>query len=575
MFEAIYQALLDSNSYKLLRKENKVSLFGIQLCVNTIPLQEQDKVVAACATSALWVSLNASNNLVDNCLPSPSTITKAATNQNSNGLRVFPNKGLQPNQIAQCLKAYDLEPTIETYNFRDYPVDKSDLKISEIKQQVFAYLNNDIPLLLGGVVYRRNIDGLAEKIGRHIVCVLGYKLNKDYKFDDNVGLMLQSDSIDRLYAHDDRYGPYAKFDLDMKEWSVGSKGEMIKGSLIKHSSGGEDLFIPDLIIFGHYHKIRIKYDEIYRSCLVIHKIFSVMYVENLFDDKSEGVVTLKKSINSMLRGVWGIALTTANQLKNDILKVGKEEWGAANGIEQKSVFLTRNLPRYIWRCKVYSNDMLFAELLFDATEVPQGNTLLGYVSYSNVADIFWQYARSEARAEQFDRFKVLFSADIEQDAFNAFIRFFKETKTDIGLNTIYGPASLPFRKMKNGEINDLGNVSIRDDLITIRSNGVKQNILLGLKKDQEYIWVVNVEGDLIIGKDIAGGDSDQGHISLVDGAPARVGGDLIYSEIDEQWEVSTKSGAYSKYLEDDPDTAKIYLANVVRDKFAGEGVVMW
>ena len=40
--------------HNLLDREYKVSLFGIDLAINTIAFQEQDRVVSACATSALW-----------------------------------------------------------------------------------------------------------------------------------------------------------------------------------------------------------------------------------------------------------------------------------------------------------------------------------------------------------------------------------------------------------------------------------------------------------------------------------------------------------------------------------------
>jgi len=54
-------------------------LFGIPLQINTLPFQEQDSVVAACATSALWTVFHGSGYLLQHTIPSPVEITKKTT----------------------------------------------------------------------------------------------------------------------------------------------------------------------------------------------------------------------------------------------------------------------------------------------------------------------------------------------------------------------------------------------------------------------------------------------------------------------------------------------------------------
>ena len=66
------------DEHKLLKREYKISLFGIELKIDTIAFQEQDRVVSACATSALWSMYQAHLDFPFKYIPSASTITKSA-----------------------------------------------------------------------------------------------------------------------------------------------------------------------------------------------------------------------------------------------------------------------------------------------------------------------------------------------------------------------------------------------------------------------------------------------------------------------------------------------------------------
>jgi len=89
------------------------NLFGIELAVeSSLAFQEQDTVVAACATSALWSVFQGTGKLFQHAIPSPSAITKTATEHitDCERTRAFPSKGLDVIEMARAIKSVDLEP---------------------------------------------------------------------------------------------------------------------------------------------------------------------------------------------------------------------------------------------------------------------------------------------------------------------------------------------------------------------------------------------------------------------------------------------------------------------------------
>lgn len=559
--------------YKVITKPNPVSLFGIPLTAEAIAIQEQDKVVAACATSALWVYLAASKHLSDNHLPSLSAITKSAIPDDSDGSRTFPNKGLNPEQISKSLKCFKLEPTV--YRYKDQGI----ACLDEITRNIYAYMGNEIPVLIGGAIYKKNKEGNAIQVGEHIICILGYKIEKDY-VSNRDGLKLKSNSMCKLYAHDDRYGPYTKVNLDTENWPNQSKktdAPDIEGLLLtQHSNDNDDeLFVPDLLIIGLYHKIRITYNEIGTICNTFYKVvYTIIKTElpTLVGNNTitqDNVNTLLNSYNPILEGVWDISLITNNTLKEDI--ISSHEWCSSNGKDDKSDFLTEPLPRFIWRCQITHNGEKITDILFDATEVPQGKLVLGYISYSNRIEVFWHKIRESIKCGGWEHYRNSghFSED-DKAAINSIIRFFVVGQEDIGLNAYYGRARLPKRSLKSGEADDFDNIQRRQDLFYIRGESHSNLSDLNLKTGTKYIWVINKDGDLVIGEDIIGNGKCLGHPTLIDGEPARIGGELFFK--DATWSINAKSATYSSHLGGKPEVVKKYLDAVKNNKLPNDNI---
>jgi hypothetical protein len=76
----------------------RVHLFGIDLEFPSLAFQEQDREVAACATSALWSLFQSTGATYQHHMPSPVEVTRAATKHAADVNRVFPNVGLSPRQ---------------------------------------------------------------------------------------------------------------------------------------------------------------------------------------------------------------------------------------------------------------------------------------------------------------------------------------------------------------------------------------------------------------------------------------------------------------------------------------------
>ena len=75
-------------------RQYEANLFGIPLTVKSLAYQEQDRVAAACATSALWSVFHGTGKLFHHHIPSPVEITRAANVFVPSGLGLVQNSGV-------------------------------------------------------------------------------------------------------------------------------------------------------------------------------------------------------------------------------------------------------------------------------------------------------------------------------------------------------------------------------------------------------------------------------------------------------------------------------------------------
>lgn len=333
-------------------EQYSANLFGIDLNVHSLPFQEQDSVVAACATSALWSAFHKTGKMFQHPIPSPALITKQASELTSYGMgekRDFPNHGLTVEQMAYAVKKISLEPLL-------FSTDDT----FSIKANIFAYLNNSIPIILIFELYDIVTN---EGLGLHAVTIAGYKLEDIVKSKSTSPTqILKSNFISKIYVHDDQIGPFARMGFTDKIIKEGEKKSPLLTTSWKDNNGdrGNVFAIPRALLIPVYHKIRIPLQFVYEK-----KVSGFM----------DFISLIANFISADGKLIWVIKLETTNSYKNAIL----ESTILSEPIRIK--LLTESLPHYIWIVSCVEEEKPLFDLIFDATDLEQADSLIDMVEF--------------------------------------------------------------------------------------------------------------------------------------------------------------------------------------------------
>jgi hypothetical protein len=340
-----FRAKKDKERHFPIIRHYRVNLFGKPLIVDAIAYQEQDNTVAACASTAAWSAFQQTGALFHHAIPSPVEITLAALEHFPFGNRHLPNKGLTAEQIAHAIRNVGLEPLVLALPNSDH-----------LNSLVYAYLNASIPVVLGVMIQR--LDNPIRDVDGHAVTILGYqkRVGPPTAFPGKPNFFLESSRICKFYAHDDQVGPYARMEHRSTNCLTTSYGGSSFGGDTHRARFG-------LVLIPVHHKIRISHELILRLTAGINAI--------LFD--------LNKLLGHPLGNLfWDVTLTYSNEFKQRI------SCDAALTESARTSLLTTGLPKYVWLATVKNPEMLIT-FIFDATDIDQGNILVGIVNYSNDA----------------------------------------------------------------------------------------------------------------------------------------------------------------------------------------------
>lgn len=305
-------------------KEYQANLYGIQLSVASLAFQEQDTVLAACATVALWSAFHITSKLFESTSPRPAEITRSANGVESSS-RAIPSHGLDIRQMAHAIRSLNLEPEL-------IPARPS----LPIVSAAYSYLKMGLPVLLGVKIEGR---------GGHAMTLCGYSLN-DHKVNQQEvaggepSIPLVGLRVDKFYAHDDQVGPFAR--LIVKP-SASESPVLFEGQWKDKRTGKVLALQPVFLLIPVYNKIRVTYVDIADWIGRLHSVLGFL---------------LEESSNLE----WDIYLTTTNEFKYTI----KADRILKDDFER---IVTRQHPRFIWRATLRGGTVPFMDLLADATDM--------------------------------------------------------------------------------------------------------------------------------------------------------------------------------------------------------------
>lgn len=552
---------ISNSEEKLLKRTYNVNLFGLELKVDSIAFQEQDKVVSACATTAIWCTLHALDWWQTRNIPSCSEITTNAINFIPESSNSFPKTELSNKQILRALDVAGLRHHTESAK------SISDDKFFEI---VRSYIDSDLPLILGADVYSSE----KKRKGAHAVCVVGYKLEGKTR---------------TIYVHDDRLGPYVSVVLSKSDLFREDLERSWILELERPADPGEkrdyEVFLPTVIITATHKKVRIPLSYALNTGSVITGVYDKR-VMSLTEGQPD-VEALRGQVTFKVRLAEGAdlkrshyALQPSVDAREEELELEKErQLRLAEGAEleesqgelqpgtsareamllfekERSEFLTTSIARFQWVIDFFYGKDLALSVLIDATDIPQGHA----VSAVLVKNIFLSKAILSPFKGYVEKRKSLEDRAGQQDFFSSFLRRLEKENDTFSayLDSTYGQLRAP-RYIKADEFDENG----------LRENDQKviyYDLSSGKTLEEEFadliisdpnsyrIWAINRDGNLLVGKETKG----MGHPCLTGFEPARIAGELKRTE--NGWLINSKSGRYSS---DYSDVGEL-LENVVK-----------
>jgi hypothetical protein len=508
-------------------------LFGIELSVRSIAFQEQDKVVSACASTAIWAALHSLKWRDVRGIPSCSEITVNAINHIDGSSNSFPNKELTNKQILRCLDVEGLRHHTEDLK-------KQNLTEEDFLATVMGHIDSDLPLLVMGLVYRVTSEGGLEAYdANHAVSILGYKTD--------------SDSV--VYVHDDRLGPYARAKLvKLSQYDSGVGADAWALGLQRMVVGTEDwmdpheLIVPEFLVMLTDKKARLPF---------FYAHFTGKSISSAFDDlvtaltgsppstEKELTYAVKlRSISDVRQEIRAhvAPITQLDALSGEVFEVNVDDLDRWE--KDKINFLTSSFARLQWEVQFFFRSEKAFRVFIDASDIPQGNA----VSAVYVDNIILGTPILQVFAVH-GSFKEERAAPVHfYQSFLAKLRDREETLADY-LDETYGPLRAP-TKLKEQEFLG-GKVSTNPTRQVLRDPQRNRLAELHDRFAEEgviyLIWAIAGDGALLIGEeiylDIDGNEEPCGHPSITKFRPARIAGELW--KVDGGWVINPMSGRYS------------------------------
>lgn len=332
----------------------KVHVLGVQLEVVGLAFQQQDQGVSACATTAIWTSLQKLKSTEELSGATPAQITMLASRFSLPIGRQLPSEGLNLEQMCQAIHALSISPDLlPTPGF-------------EFARGITyaAALSDTTPILIIA----------HHELGRHAVTVAGIKRRTQHRltplgkyFDDKSG------DLKTLYLHDDRIGPYVKAELTRttpslrREWKESLQVEVGEDEpqLTIEVDGQREEWRLTHVLTPIHNKVRLSFSQIRR---IADDIGRLLRVALMYKD-----LPLK-------RVTFGIRVLRAHTYVKKLLADTK-----TNSRRRNRFFATISLSRYVGLIRLEAGKVGPFDALIDTTGTPRNARCLGIV-YRGVPD---------------------------------------------------------------------------------------------------------------------------------------------------------------------------------------------
>jgi len=333
-----YPLEIDGEKRVFVTRRYKISLFGIELKIRSLPFQAQDQGVGGCATMALYTALHPSAITFGLPRSSPSEITEISTSFRILSHK-FPSTGLTWEEMINCVRSIGLD--VETIGFKNE---------GDIKTAVMAYIDAGFPLIAALDLFKKTDEvEAAVKISidagtsiihhfetmrallpppeRHAVVISGYRSDSDNNFSE-------------LYVHDDQICPYSKvtFGSDLREW--------------KNEWSDEYYVLLEKLLVPIYPKIRLPF----------------ISMNSEYEDLKNEIMSSDGPYYDLRLCLASVRRYKKSLLEKAFIGIGEDDQGRLKEYKKDEV-LTLSLPRFMWVVRAYDNDKLAYDAIYDGISV--------------------------------------------------------------------------------------------------------------------------------------------------------------------------------------------------------------
>lgn len=365
------QSVRESRKYPV-QTNYPVNLFGLKLSVHSVAFQEQDGIVGVCASSALYSMIHGCRRRFDIKPLSALEITNIANESmpalseimTSGGIfRSLPNTGLTFEQMTHVLAQVGVQPIAY------FPRTMSEDRAHSLAL-LYAYLSAGLPILVYvKLVEEGSVTEGSDEITfmdspSHAFLITGFGIAQE--IDRNVVISdpdlprLIGHRINKVYVHDDRVGPFARYEASRLDNNTclafkpralarqkGKTVEYVHPYVNRFGEATEMMAVPFGYLIPAGDKLRMPFERIVWLAGFLEKILTEM----LGQEESSYA--------------WDLRVGFVDQFRDEIGGLRADQLEPSRKLE----LLKRDLPRVIWRLRAVSvdSDVPVLEIVVDAT----------------------------------------------------------------------------------------------------------------------------------------------------------------------------------------------------------------